>query len=123
MKPTAAALLATAALLASCGEAPAPPSDPFTGTWESHSFWMRIERDGDVYHIDLDNHRGMLSGQYTGRRVGSGIALELPLAGEQVLRETAIDDRLEFIGETLERTGAARPSGAPERRDYGPEHD
>ena len=85
-----------------CGES-VPPHDEFIGDWESHSFRLNIRRDGDNYLIDLDNHRGMLSGQYVGELVDGRIKLVLPLAGEQFIRFTGSRDQLHFIGEQMER--------------------
>ena len=95
------AIICLVVLLAGCGES-TPPSDRFAGNWESHSFKMSISRRGDAYLVDLDNHRGMLSGQYIGELVDGRIRLTLPLAGEQLIRISESGDRLHFIGEQMD---------------------
>ena len=89
-------------VLAACDRAP-PETDRFLGRWESHSFSVEIRRDGDAYSIDLDNHRGMLSGHYVGEVSSGGLKLHLPLAGDQLMLISRSGGELEFIGEVLQK--------------------
>lgn len=102
MKSISPVLVCVALLLIGCDESPHAP-DPLVGTRESRSFRMQIGYSNDKYMIDLDNHRGMLSGQYIGESIDGGLKVIVPLAGEQHLLLSASGDRLVFIGEQLDK--------------------
>jgi len=108
-------IICLAALLTGC-DTPAPPTDKYVGTWESHSFTMNVSRDGTTYLVNLDNHRGMLSGNYAGERVDGALKVTLPLSGEQLIMILPNGDHLEFIGEQLVRSPPGQSSGKSERR-------
>jgi hypothetical protein len=104
MKVVLPALICIAVLSTSCDRSTSlPPPDLYLGTWESHSFKMHISNSGEKYLIELDNHRGMLSGEYVGELIDGGITVTVPLAGEQQIRISRNGVSLVFIGEQLEK--------------------